>query len=107
VSKTRRRTWGTASTPTLTLDPNLDPEYDDDEVVKKQQYEKPKEKDAEDDIDSIFDNDSEYDEDEVAEKQPYDAPGLEKEEIEVGGRKTKAVTCFVQGDGLDEAEDEI
>jgi hypothetical protein len=86
-------------------DSDLDTEYDDDEVVEKQQYEKPEEKDVEDDNDSIFDSDSEYDEDEVVEKQPYDAPRLEKEEIEAGVWKIKAGVCFVQGDSLDEAED--
>jgi hypothetical protein len=88
-------------------DSDLDPEYNDDEVVEKKQYEKPEDKDVEDDIDYIFDFDSEYDKDEVVEKQPYDAPRLDKEEIEAGVWKMKAGVCFVQGDGLDEAEDAI
>jgi hypothetical protein len=86
---------------------DLDPEYEVDEVVETQQYEKPEEKDVEDDADSIFDLDAEYDEDEVEEKLLYDAPRLEEEEIEARAWKMKAGTCFVHGDGLDEAEDPI
>jgi hypothetical protein len=82
-----------------------DSEYNEDEVVEKQPYEKPEEKDVGDDIDS--DSDSEYDEDEVVEKQLYDVPRLEKEEIGAEVWKIKAEACFVQGDGLDEAEDAI
>jgi hypothetical protein len=86
---------------------DLDPEYDDDEVVEKQQYEKLEEKDVEDDIDTIFDSNDEYNEDEVVEKQQYDMPRLEEEEIEARAWKMKAWTCFVHGDGLDEAKDPI
>ena len=73
--------------------------------MEKQQYEKPEEKDVEDDIDSIFDSDADYDEDEVVERQLYDVPRLE--EIEARAWKMKAGTCFVHGDGLNEAEDAI
>jgi hypothetical protein len=88
-------------------DSDLDPEYDDDEVVEMQQYEKPEEKDVEDVADSIFDSDAMYDEVEVEEKLLYDAPRLEEEDIKARAWKMKAGTCFVHGDGLDEAEDPI
>jgi hypothetical protein len=54
---------------------NLDSEYDEDEVVEKQPYEKPEEKDVGGDINSDSDADTENDEDEGVEKQPDDAPG--------------------------------
>jgi hypothetical protein len=48
-----------------------------------------------------------YDKEEVVEKQLYNAPRLGKEDIGAEDWKMKAEVCFVQGDGLDDAEDTI
>jgi hypothetical protein len=82
---------------------NLKGEHDEEKTVEKQPYEKPEKKDVVADINS----EGKHSEDEVVEKQLYDAPRLGKGEIGAHDWKMKAEVCFVQGDGLDDAEDAI
>jgi hypothetical protein len=87
-------------------DINPEGKHDDEKTVKKQLYEKPEKRDVVADINS----EGKYDEEEVVEKQLVAtgaAPRLGKEEITAEDWKMKAELRFVQGDGLDDAEEHV